>query len=113
MPAARPQNAQGTSNLALGIVGAIIGAAIGAGLMYGFYTMAGVRFPLMGTATGALTGLGARILYKGTDSALGAISGGIACAAVVGAIYLMYGTFPVPSVVTAVIGIYFAYRIAA
>ena len=112
MPAARLQAAS-QGNLLLGIVGAIVGAAIGAGIMYGFYAMAGVRFPLMGTGVGALTGLGARILYKGTDSALGAISGGIAAAAVVGAFYLMYGDFPPFRIITVVIAIYFAYRIAA
>jgi hypothetical protein len=112
--AGRPSaNTEGTSNLGIGILGAVIGAAIGAGLMYGFFALAGVRFPLMGTGVGALTGLGARILYRGTDSALGAISGGVAAAAVFGALFLMYGEVPVSGAITAIFGIYFAYRIAA
>lgn len=112
-PAAAPRKAAETTNLGLGILGAILGAGLGAGLMYVFFAVVGFRFPLMGTGTGILTGLGARILYRGTDSALGAISGGIAAAAVVAAIYFMYGEFRPASVITAVIGIYFAYRIAA
>jgi hypothetical protein len=115
MPAAAraSQNKEGTSNLALGIVGAVIGAAIGVGFMYGFHAMTQFRFPWIGTGVGALTGLGARILYRGTDSALGAIAGGIAAAAVVGAFYLMYGDFPPFRIFTVVISVYFAYRIAA
>ncbi len=108
-----PQKSAGTSNLALGIVGALIGAAIGAGFMYGFFALTQFRFPLMGTGVGALTGLGARILYRGTDSALGAIAGGIAAVAVVGAFFLMYGDFPPFRIFTVVISVYFAYRIAA
>jgi hypothetical protein len=108
-----PKNKDGTSNLALGIVGAVIGAAIGAGLMYGFFALTQLRFPLMGTGVGALTGLGARILYRGTDSALGAIAGGIAAAAVVGAFFLMYGDFQPFRIITVAVSVYIAYRIAA
>jgi hypothetical protein len=111
--AQRPQKATANSNLALGFVGALVGAAIGAGLMYGFYAMTQFRFPLMGTGVGALTGLGARILYRGTDTALGAISGGIAAAAVVGTLYVMYGEFPVFNILSVLVSISIAYKIAA
>jgi hypothetical protein len=78
-------------SLGLGIVGAVLGAALGAGLTYGFYAWAQFRFPLMGTCIGALAGLGARTLAKGTDSTLGAIAGLIALLSTAGALYLMYG----------------------
>jgi hypothetical protein len=95
------------------MVGAVVGAAIGSGLMYGFYALTGFRFPLMGTGVGILTGLGARILYRGTDNVLGAISGGVAAAAVVGALYAMYGEFPVFNIISVIISVSFAYKIAA
>ncbi len=113
MAAGVPRKAAETSNLALGALGALIGAAIGAGLMYGFFLMADFRFPLLGTGVGALTGLGARILYKGTDSALGAISGGIAAVAVVGTLYMMYHEFPVFNIISVLVSVSFAYKLAA
>jgi hypothetical protein len=114
MPAASvPKRTAETTNLGLGIVGAILGALVGGGIMYGFYAATHMRFPLFGTGLGALTGMGARILYRGTDSLLGAISGGIAAAAVIGTLYLMYGEFPITSIITALFGIYFAFRIAS
>ena len=61
-------------SLVMGIVGAVLGAALGAGLMYGFFVWAHFRFPMMGTCIGALAGLGARTLAKGTESTLGAIA---------------------------------------
>ena len=112
-PIPAPQKAAATSNLALGFVGALIGAAIGAGLMYGFYAMFEIRFPLMGTGVGALTGLGARIRYRGTDTALGAISGGLAAAAVVGTLYVMYGEFPIFNIISVLVSISIAYKVAA
>jgi hypothetical protein len=78
-------------SLGLGILGAVLGAALGAGLMYGFYTWAQFRFPLMGTCIGALVGLGARMLARGTDTTLGAIAGLIALISTAGVLYLMYG----------------------
>jgi hypothetical protein len=100
-------------NLGLGILGAFIGALVGAGAMYGFYEWAGFRFPLLGVGIGVLTGFGAKLLYKGTDSTLGIISGGIALIAVVGTLYLMYGTFPVISIISVVVSVSLAYRISS
>src|SRR5437660_3657652 len=96
-----------------GILGAFLGAAIGVGIMVGFYSFAGFRFPLLGVGIGALTGFFARFLYKGTHSTLGFISGGIALAAVVSTLYLMYGEFPLMSIISVVISASVAYRLAA
>jgi hypothetical protein len=101
------------SNLGLGILGALIGAVLGAGIMFGFYEWAGFRFPLLGVGIGALTGLGAKLLFKGTDHTLGIISGGIAMVAVVGTLFLMYGEFPVISIISVIVSVSVAYRIAA
>jgi len=108
-----PPKAAGEFNLGLGIVGALVGAGIGVGVMYGFYEWAGFRFPLLGVGIGVLTGFGAKQLYKGTGNMLGAISGGIALLAVVGALYLMYGVFPLMSIISVIVSVSMAYRIAS
>ena len=82
------------SNLNFGILGALAGACLGVSAMFGFYELAGFRFPLLGVGIGILTGMGARQFYKGTGHTLGMISGAIAMTAVVGTLFLMYGTFP-------------------
>lgn len=111
-PAPAPK-AAGEFNLGLGILGALIGAAAGMVAMYVFYQLAGFRFPLLGVGIGVLTGYGARILYKGTDSTLGILSGVIAMIAVVGTLFLIYGTFPLICVISAAVSVSVAYRIAA
>jgi hypothetical protein len=112
LPSAHPK-ASGEFNLGLGIVGALAGAAIGAGLMYGFYQWAGFRFPLLGVGIGVLTGYGAKLLFKGTDNTLGVVAGVIALLAVVGTLYLMYGEFPIVSIISVVVSVSVAYRIAS
>jgi hypothetical protein len=99
-------------NLGLGILGAVLGAALGAGLMYGFFLLADFRFPLMGTGIGALTGLGARILYKGTDMTLGVISGGVALLATAGTLYFMFGDMAGMFVLSMLASVFLAYRVA-
>jgi hypothetical protein len=44
---------------------------------------------------------------------LGIIAGGIAMLAVVGALLLMYGTFPPISIISVLVSVSMAYRIAA
>ncbi len=99
-------------NLGLGILGAVLGSGVGAGLMYAFFMAAHFRFPLMGTGIGALAGLGARVLYKGTDSTLGVIAGGIALLATSGTLYLMYGDMAGMFILSIAVSAYVAYRIA-
>jgi len=101
------------SNIGRGILGAVIGAAIGAGAMYAFYAFAGFRFPLLGVGIGFLTGYGAKLLSKGGDTTLGYIAGGIALATVVGTLYLMYGEFPILSIISVAVSVSVAYRTAS
>jgi hypothetical protein len=111
-PAAAPV-VVGEFNLGMGILGAFLGAAVGVGAMYGFFEFAGFRFPLLGVGIGVLTGYGAKLLYKGTDNTLGIISGAIALIAVVGTLFLMYGTFPVISIISVAVSVSMAYRISS
>ena len=99
--------------MGMGILGALLGAGLGVGLMYGFYAYAGFRFPLLGVGIGALTGYGAKLLFKGTDTVLGYISGTIALIAVVGALFLMYGEFPMVSIISVIISVSVAWRISS
>ncbi|PWU18376.1 MAG: hypothetical protein C5B50_09315 [Verrucomicrobia bacterium] len=101
------------SNLGKGVVGAILGAAAGIGAMYAFYKLAGFRFPLLGVGIGILTGFFAKLLAKGGDETLGYICGGIAAPAVVGTLYLMYGEFPIISIISVVVSVSMAYKIAS
>ena len=100
-------------SLPKGVLGAFLGAAIGTGLMWGFYALVGIRFPLLGMGIGILTGYGARLLYKGTDSTLGFISAGIALVSVVATLFLMYGEFPILSIISVIVSASLAHRIAS
>jgi len=100
-------------SLGRGILGALFGAGLGVGAMVAFYTFAGFRFPLLGVGIGLLTGFFARTLFKGTDTTLGWISGGIALVAVVATLFLMYGSFPMLSIISVVVSVSVAYRIAS
>ncbi len=106
-------NATSEFNMGLGVLGAFLGACIGVGLMYFFYELAGVRFPLLGIGIGFLTGYGAKILFKGNDITLGVISGVIALLAIVGTLYLMYGSFPMMSIISVIVGTSVAYNRAS
>lgn len=99
-------------SLGLGILGALLGTGLGAGLMYGFFALTEFRFPLMGTSIGLLTGLGARILSKGTDMTLGAISGTIAFLVTGATLYFMFGEFNVMFLLSMAVSVSFAFKIA-
>jgi hypothetical protein len=97
----------------LGITGALIGAGLGVGIMYAFYLFAGFRLPLLGTCIGLLTGIGARVMFRGTDSTLGFIAGGIALVAVGTTFYLMLGGISVFHIISLVVSVSMANRIAS
>jgi hypothetical protein len=101
------------SSLAKGIMGALLGAALGVGAMFGFYTLAGFRFPLLGVGIGILTGFGGKLLFKGGDSKLAVICSAIALTAVAVTLYLMYHEIPILSIISIVVSASLAYRIAS
>lgn len=101
------------SNLGRGIAGALLGAGLGVGVMFGFYALVGFRFPLLGVGIGVLTGYCAKWMFKGADALLGYVSGGIALVAVIGTLFLMYGTFPMVSIISVIVSASVAYRIAS
>ena len=103
----------GSHRLAFGVLGAVVGACIGSGLMYGFYAMTGFRFPLLGVGIGFLTGFAARWLNKGGDDRLGFVAGALALASVVLTLFLMFGMFPMLSIISAAVSVSVAYRIAS
>ena len=100
-------------NMTKGVLGALLGAGLGVGAMFAFYAFAGFRFPLLGVGIGVLTGFFGKMFFKGTDTTLGFVSGGIALVAVVGTLFLMYGTFPLMSIISVVVSASVAYRIAS
>ncbi len=111
--ASRSKSGGTTNNLALGILGAVLGAALGAGLMYGFFLLSDFKFPAFGVAIGALTGLGARLLYRGTDMSLGVMAAVISLATTVGTLYFMFGGMAILGIVSMIVSAIVAYRIAS
>ncbi|HUA69178.1 MAG TPA: hypothetical protein VMA13_11580 [Candidatus Saccharimonadales bacterium] len=109
---ARKPRAAEKFSLGMGILGAVLGAALGAALMYGFFLWADFRFPLMGTCIGVFTGLGARMLAKGTDTTLGGVAGAIAFASTGGTLYLMFGDVSGLFIISMIVSISFAYKLA-
>lgn len=110
-PPVRPKQAA-EFNTGLGLLGAFLGAALGSGLMIGFSILVGFRFPLLGVGIGALTGYGAKLLYKGTSNTLGLVAGCFALLAVTGTLFFIYGTFPIISIISVVVSVSVSYRIA-
>jgi len=100
-------------NMTKGVMGALGGAALGVAVMFAFYAFAGFRFPLLGVGIGVLTGFCAKALFKGGDTRLGYVCAGIALAAVVATLFLMYGEFPLISIISVIVSASVAYRIAA
>ena len=106
--------ASGEFNLGLGVAGAVGGAVVGMGLMYGFYAVTNVRFPLLGVGTGFLTGFAAKRLFKGSDHTLGIISAGAAMLGVLGALLLMYGLdFSPLNIISVMVSASVAYKVAS
>ncbi len=110
---AKPKVQSKDFSMGLGVLGALIGAIVGGALVYAFYEWAGFRFPLSGVGIGALTGYGARLLGRGTHTTLGVIAGAIALATIVGVFYLIYGGFFFFGIISIVICVGVAYRIAS
>jgi hypothetical protein len=108
-PVARSQD----FSMGLGALGAFLGSVVGGALVYTFYYFVHFRMPLSGTAIGLLAGYGARMLARGTDNTLGFIAGGISLAVIVCVFYLMYGDFFIFGIISIVICVGFAYRIAS
>lgn len=113
-PVGKPAKSQSTKprSFILGVVGALLGAGLGIGLMYGFFLLADFRFPLMGVGTGFLTGLGARLLYRNTNPAMGGVAATIAFFSVAGTLYLMYHEVPVLSIISMIVSVSVAYKVA-
>ena len=107
-PRSKPSN-----NLLLGLLGALMGAGLGVGLMFGFAYLTGFTFPFFGLSIGALSGFGARLLYRGTDMTLGAGAAVIAAVAVVGTLWILFGTFPIMSIISVIVSVSIAFRIAS
>ena len=100
-------------SMGLGVLGAFLGAVVGAILVYAFFEWVGFRFPWSGVGIGALTGYGARLMGRGTHTTLGVIAGAIALAAIVGVFFLMYGGFFLFGIISIVLCVGVAYRLAS
>jgi hypothetical protein len=109
LPKAQPKEV----NLGLGILGAFLGAAVGGVLVYLFWMWAHFRFPWSSVGIGALAGYGARLFARGTDTTLGVVAAVLTGCSVVGTFYLMYGDFFLFGIISIVISVGVAYRLAS
>ena len=111
-PAAR-SDASGEFNWPGGILGAFLGAGVGAGIVIAVAQTAGFVIPLPGLLIGAVTGYGARLMFRGTDGKLGILSACVAVAAVAVALLVARGGFSVFNLISVFVGASFAHKIAS
>jgi hypothetical protein len=101
------------ANMGLGILGAILGAGVGSGLRYAFIHWSQFDLPMSELGVGAATGLGARLLFRGTDNSLGAVAA-IVTLLVVGIPIFLSGLIGIwLSIVSLFISVLIAYKIAS
>lgn len=103
------------NNFFLGILGAVIGAALAIALMGGFTMFTGMKFPLLGTVEGAIIGFGARLLYRGTSSTLGAMSAAVAFITIICTFLLFFNiiTVMLSGVISLLVGVSIAFKVAS
>lgn len=83
-PAVRREDASPKAMFFRGALGAFIGALLGMGVWYGLVIATGYQIGIVAWGVGALTGLGARILGKEGNTALGVVSALFAAMAILG-----------------------------
>jgi hypothetical protein len=111
----RTNPATQNNNFMLGVVGALLGAIVAVALMGGFTAFTGMRFPLLGTAEGAIIGLGARLMYRGTSSTLGAMCAAVAFVTIITTFLLFFSVISIvlSGVISLLIGVSIAFRVAS
>lgn len=97
----------------LGFLGALVGAGVGFGFLLVFALLTGIRFPLMGLLIGFLTGLMARLFFRGTDNTLGIIAAVVALGGVVGSQLLIFGGISIFNIISMIVSVSFAYKQAS
>ncbi len=105
-------------HLSRGVVGATLGAGLGWVLLVGVYLLFHFEFPFSFAGIGVLTGIGARIGYRGTSSTLGLIAALIYVGTLVLLVFMLVGPDRIALVfvsliISLIIGAVAAYRIAS
>jgi hypothetical protein len=75
----------------LGMLGAFLGAIGGAVLIIGIYKLLGFRISYLCVVIGPITGLCARLMYRGTDSSLGLFCALVAFLTIGAVLFLSFG----------------------
>ena len=105
-------------HLGRGVLGAVMGAALGSLLLFGFVLLCHFVIPYSFAGIGVLTGIGARIGYRGTSSTLGLIAALIYVGTLVLMSFLIFGPDGFVLVLlglifSLIVGALAAYRIAS
>jgi hypothetical protein len=79
------------NNFLLGVVGAFLGAIVGVAFLVGAQQFFGFTLSYFAVIAGALIGFGARLLYRGTSSTLGAMCAGLAFFTLAGTLFYLDG----------------------
>jgi hypothetical protein len=107
----QPNKTAQQNSFPLGVVGAFIGAVVAVVLMVGFTEFTHLKFPLMGTVMGAIIGFGARLMYRGTDSNLGAMAAAVSLISVGSTLFFLFGTNGmISSLVSVIFAVMFAFK---
>jgi hypothetical protein len=110
MPTAKPRS-QG--NIFLGALGAFLGAALGAGIVFGMALAMGFAISLTVILIGLLSGAGARIAYRGSDSSLGGVAAFITLIATVITLFALFGFTAIMSIMALMISVSTAWKIGS
>lgn len=99
--------------MGLGVFGAFLGAIVSGGIAYALFKWTGFRFPWSGIGIGALTGYGARLLGRGTDRKLGIVAAAVTLVTIVGVFYSMDGDLFLFEIISIIVSVGVAYRLAS
>jgi hypothetical protein len=103
----------GQGNMLLGILGAFLGAAFGVGIVIGLAVLMGFGMSLLCILIGLLSGVGARLMYRGSDSTLGFFAAGITLVATAITLFLMFGFGAILSIMALFISVSTAWKIGS
>ena len=102
------------NNFALGFVGAILGSILGAAFLIGADKFFGFTLSYFAVVVGAMIGFGARLLYRGTSSTLGAMCAGLAFITIAVTLFVLDGLLGLAfDILYLVVGTLVAFKVAS
>jgi hypothetical protein len=110
MPTEKPV---GQGNIFLGILGAVIGAGIGAGVIFALAALMEFSMPILCILIGLLSGAGARLAYRGSDSTLGFFAAAVTLVAVGITMFFLFGFGAIFGIISLIVSVSTAWKIGS